>query len=482
MNKSSGITQLLAETGWYGLGGVLARFMGVISTAVLARLLTVMHFGELDFLLTISSLAIVIISLRTDQSLMRLYHSATDDNLGRLLFSHLSAVTVAGLVLSPLTFWLLPTTFIDLTPKQVSISILRWAAPLVLSGLWFSHILTLLRASRRAFSAVLFSSFVVFFHVILSIPLAIKWGVAGVLAARVISETVCSLFVLARNRKLYVIAFSTGWLMRMLKFGLPLLPYAAIPGVIETWTRYILIESWGASAVGLLSIASRVSLVVGVFVGALKISWLPYAYSQDISESLKHDQRLIYDSFLKTMTFLCLGVMIFSPEIILIVAGRSYLAAAPLTGFLCLAALMQGITHLFNTRFLYLERSIPVMASSFLGGVVSFLFLIFVVPTAGLIAAAAVPVISSTLNNIILYYWPRRGCEKLRLPVGGVIGLTIALSALTLFAMPWLCKSSILIRIGTGSALVIIGVLVLRNEISGCWRFLSNKLLKYDNQ
>ncbi len=475
-------SRLLSEVGLYGLGNILARIMGIVSTAVLARLLTVGQFGELDFLQTLATLGVVFFSVQTEVGLLRLYHIAQDQDRGTLLTTHLVFLTAVGLVMVPLTWLAAPSLTRLLLPSHATRMPAEWIAPLILSGFWFNHVFVVLRTSRRAKSAVVFSSLVTLAQIILAVPLALWWGVAGVLVARVAAETLGAGVIVGLYRREYVRRVSLAWLRRLVRFSLPLLPNVAAQGILGNMTRYLLIAFWGAASLGLFSVAFRVSLIIGVFVGALKTAWLPYAFSREAEGGGEVEQGPIYQTYLKVMTLLTLGVMVFAVDIVRVLAGADYLAAAPVAGLLCASILFQGSIYFLNTPLLSREKTVPIMIASLTGGLLAAGCSVLLIPRWGLPAAAAIQMVSNLTVNLVLYGWLRLKL-KINFPAMWLVVICLGVSGLTWLAMPWLMGTSFWLRLAIGLVLGIAGGALLSGDLTrlgfaGGWRGLARDLLR----
>ena len=458
---------LLADVGRYGVGNLLARFMGAISTAVLARLLTVEQFGQLDFLQGLATLGVVSLSLQTEMALQRLYHLADDRERGRLLATHLMMLTLVGLLMAPAVLIGARPLLGLLTPNQASAMEPEWLAPFFLSGFWFNHVLTLLRTSRRSQSAVLFASGVTAVQVLLAIPLALQFGVGGVLLARALAEGGGSLVVLWRSRREYWFVFSWPWLRRSIRFGLPLLPEVAGRGIMENVTRYFLIVSIGARGLGYLAAGFRVSLVLAVFVGAIKTAWMPFAFSEanggvDSGEQMPLGTYL--SLYLKLTTVMCLMLILFSADIIYVLVSPRYMAAAPAVGLLGASAVVQGAIMFLKTPFLSRERTVPVMAASVLGTLAGIGFAAVTVPRFGLLPAAGTPMVANFVTVITLYLLlpDLRGLSWLPAALGVVCA---GVSVICVTVVPWLVSIGFWFRLMLGVVLVLVSLVILRPEI-----------------
>lgn len=468
----------LAEVGLYGFGGVLARLIGVATTAVLARLLTTAQFGQLDFLLGIIALIVTSFSLQTENALLRLYHVAEAKEKNSLLGTHMVFSTIVG-VGAPVLFIVLKPVLEPFLNENIPDIGMWWIFPLFLSGLWFNHVLALLRTSRKASAAIGFSCGVTFLQLFLTLPLAYFYGVGGVLLARATAELGGSLVVMFEYRAEYLLGISAYWLKRSIRYGAPLLPEVMAQGIVGNVSRYALISSLGgAASVGIFAVAVKISLVLGVFVGAFKTAWLPHAFSFQKGKSEFDSCRLLdsiyVKSYFKIMSFLSLIVMVFAKDIIAVVVSSRYVDAAPIVGILCVSAMLQGLVVVFKTPFMVREQTVKVMVTSFITIFLSSAAAFLAVPRWGITAAAIVNMSSYMLLLLVLYV-QLPNSVRFRWMMVVAFAVSAVITICCVFIMPWFVTVGFFVRLGVGVIIVCAALFLLKQERRWVVEMISGK-------
>lgn len=467
----------LAEVGLYGFGGVLARLIGVAITAVLARLLTTGQFGQLDFLLGIIALIVTSFSLQTENALLRLYHVAEAREKSSLLGTHFVFSTIVG-VCSPVLLIISKLFFGSFLTENIPDIDVGWISPLFLSGLWFNHVLALLRTSRKASTAIVFSCGVTFLQLLLTFPLAYFYGVGGVLFARAAAELVGSLLVMFENKADYKLGISGYWLRRSIRYGAPLLPEVMAQGIVGNVSRYALISSLGAASVGIFAVGVKISLVLGVFVGAFKTAWLPHAFSlqkgKSESDSYQSIDSVYIKSYFKIMFLLSLMVMIFSKDIITVVVSSRYVDAAPIVGILCVSTMLQGLVVVMKTPFMVSEQTVKVMITSFITILVSSAVAFVAVPRWGIIAAAIVNMLSYIFLLCVLYVQlPNR--LSFRWIMLSAFAVSSVITFVCTYVMPWFVELGFIVRLGFGAVIIFLAFFSLKQERHWVVKIISEK-------
>jgi len=467
----------LAEVGLYGFGGVLARLIGVATTAVLARLLTTGQFGQLDFLLGIIALIVTSFSLQTENALLRLYHVAEVKEKSNLLGTHLVFSTIVG-VCSPALLIIFKLFFGSFLAQNIPDINVGWISPLFLSGLWFNHVLALLRTSRKASTAIVFSCGVTLLQLLLTFPLAYFYGVGGVLLARATAELFGSLVVMFENKADYRLGISGYWLRRSIRYGAPLLPEVMAQGIVGNVSRYALISSLGAVSVGIFAVGVKISLILGVFVGAFKTAWLPHAFSlqKEKSESGSYQSidSVYIKSYFRIMFLLSMIVMVFSKDIITVVVSSRYVDAAPIVGILCVSTMLQGLVVVMKTPFMVSEQTVKVMITSFITIFLSSALAFVAVPRWGIMAAAIVNMLSYVFLLCVLYVQlPNR--VKFRWIMLSAFAVSSVITFGCIYVMPWFVDLSFFVRFGFGSVIIFVAFFLLQQERHWVAEIISEK-------
>ncbi len=447
---------------------MFARVIGALTTFVLARILSVDQFGQLDFILGCVSLLVVFASLQTEAALVRLYHLAGDEQKV-LLGSHLIFVSILGAVLAVIV-WAWGDMLLGLLSQGQWDGVrAHWVAPLILSGLWFSHVLSFLRTSRRANQSVIFSCSVIFIQLLLTLPLAYVWKIQGVLVARVLAEVVGALWMVLKYLSEYRWVLSFYWVKRSTKYGIPLLPEMMAMGVVGNVCRVLLLSEYGAASIGIFAVATKVSLIVGVFVGAFKTAWLPHIFSladnPGTTSGYDTPGKKYLDVYLKSLFFLSLGIMLFSSELITVLVSDRYIDAVPIVGILCMSILLHGIVVVMKTPFLESEDTVMVMGVSLFSVLISCLAAILVIPEYGVVGAAFINMGAYLISaGLFFYFSPQRSVFFTSMIVA--FCCIVFMSLFSVFVIPQVSRLGFFNKLICTIPVIGGGYFMMRNEIS----------------
>lgn len=405
--KSASLSSFVRESAVYGAGIALARGLGLLLTPVLARVFDAREFGVLDLLQTGGLLASTLLSLSMESALLRYYHDAADRAV--LVSTYLIAQLVIGLaflaalLIGGLQLIALYTGFDD--PATV------WmAAASVVTGLLYVHAMTVLRAERVAGHAATVMAVNAGLNVAVVAGLLVGVGahLVSVFAARAISDAACTIWVIARYRRLYALRFSTAWLWRLVRFGLPLAPDGILTFVSGQLGKLFLLGSGSVADVGLLAVATRIATGLRLILTSFRQAWLPYVFSIAGRPEADATYATVLQGYMRVTVALLSALVVLSPEAVTIIAGERYLAARPLLGIVGAGVVVVGLPYLFNVGLLLAEQTrfytVGLLASSIVVVGAGW----FLVDAYGIFGAAWAPILGGlTLAASVLFFAQR---------------------------------------------------------------------------
>lgn len=275
--------------------------------------------------------------------------------------------------------------------------------------------------------------------------------------------------------------FRPGLAKKMFRYGMPLVPSAvaaAAGGVIE---RYYLNSAAGATAVGIYSLAHRLSSLLQMFIAA------PFSQTYTVRrlESLvRGADQLVYNRILLLFVFLMslcsLALSVFSVDLVALLAPGSYGDAARLVPVLGLCVVLGAINFNLETGIHFTKRTwaLPVIAAVTL--VVSLPLNAMLAQTHGAIGTAMALFLVQALRLMLTFFanaslgstdirldWPRA------LSIMGVT-LAVALAAVAVEAPPldpaWMALKSALLLAVAGVMLVSpLAGAPIRDDLRSMW-------------
>lgn len=353
--EPAGLKPLAKDVVTYGFGLIMARGVLILLTPILARTLTVEEFGSLAVLQVSATLLAMVSSLYMDSGLLRYY----GENTGRasLLAAHLtlilgisSAVVTAGFLVS--------NRVVDALPGYTgSVAAVRAAFLTIPGVLVLQHLLSIFQAQRlpRRLVTILVCNAVLVVGITLYLVVLEGQGIAGVFIARILGDCVTILISYTVFRLPYAFVGLEKWAWKLLRFGIPLVPEILCSFLLSHITKFILAGATSVSMVGLLTVADRVSMLIGFGVSAFRTAWLPYAYSVMGSDRAQETYAKVLNLYLRIALAVTVALVGLSAEIVLLFAGPLYLPASKLLGLMSGDVLM-GAAVILNIGILIREK------------------------------------------------------------------------------------------------------------------------------
>ena len=205
------------------------------------------------------------------------------------------------------------------------------------------------RVHRKAVATVVFSFAQTMLTICLTIlfVIVLKWHITGVFAAMTISSTIFSLVAIQQmNGWLAFKYFDKMRLKVMLKYALPFIPAALAYWLLNSTDSYFIAYFKDKTEVGLFGIGASLAAGLGLFTGAFQQAWGPFAFSIMNEENAKQVYANVFLLFGYIMGLLAALLMMFAPELLLLLTSPSYYSAAWVGGILGYNLVLIGFTYI----------------------------------------------------------------------------------------------------------------------------------------
>jgi len=205
-----------------------------------------------------------------------------------------------------------------------------------------------MREQAGRYSALVVARFVIGVLLNILFIVVLKQGLEGLVTANLLMSVLSGLlflWVLGKDLRLRL-----AWpiLKRMLRFGLPLVPFQLASIVLTSSDRYFLQRSAGAAEVGVYSLGYKFGMIVQIVVMAIQAAWAAqmFAIAKGPNAEKKFARIVLY--YLAGVGYLGLGISVLSKEAITIMAEPSYLAAYTVVPLIVLSYVAYGGVNMTN--------------------------------------------------------------------------------------------------------------------------------------
>lgn len=292
---------------------------------------------------------------------------------------------------------------------------------------------------------------------------------AKVIGAGVVG-IVIGLYILVSTLRKGKVLFHKNYWQYALKFNLPLLPHYLSSIVLNSGDKLMLDNFIGRESAGLYSIAHSITGVVSIVTQSINHSLIPYTLQSIKKQKLK-DLYMTVLGCSALVGIICIGIILFAKEGILIFATEEYMDAIWFVAPLSFSVLVSFVAGLIGNILFYYEKTSHMSTISITCGVTNLVMNAIGLTLFGHLAVAYVTLFCSFLQ-MFLYYFTAKKFEK---NLDKIINLKLlfciygVFSALMIYGMFF--YNSLVMKIVLIFAIFVL-VLIFKNKIIGMFNVM----------
>lgn len=420
-----------SQTIVYGLGDAFIKAIAFFLIPLYTRMLTTEQVGIISLLTVIEVILLFILSLSLNSAVLKVFHDYKNESEKRKVFST-SAIFmgIIALFACSILFWQVESISIIIFKSANNAVCLKF----VFASVFFNLFRLLGLSYFRAKEKPVYYSILNLIHFILLVGLNIihvlflKQGVLGVVKSSLYTSIFLFLIVITTVYKNTGVAFSKHMLIKLLHFGLPMVPGTVAIWVLNMSDRYLLIMFADTAEVGLYDIAYKFGMIVNmILVMPFRTAWLPFIFSIQHKEEADKIYSGALTYFLLIATLLFLVLTLFANEIIIIFTTAAYLPGTKVIPFIAMAYIFYGLYYIVDIGVLLKVKTIYYTIITGIGAIVNIGLNLMLIPKYGMMAAAINTTIAYFLIFVLMYWVSRRiypiAYEKIRVLKIVMIGI-----------------------------------------------------------
>lgn len=402
------LKQLGSDSLIYGLSGIVTRMIGIFLIPIYTRLFVPRDYGVINLLNTTFFLLGLLVVCALDTAAGRWFYDSKETadhkkTFGTWIwFQFILSITIAliVIVLSPY----LTDRFFKEDGKPIyfilpAITMVTNMLPGIISN-WY-------RVHRRPVATVVFSVSQTIVTIGLSILFVIilRWHITGVFAALTISSAIFSLVALQQMHGwLNVKYFSMARLKPMLKYALPFIPAAIAYWLLNSTDSYFLAFFKDKAEVGLFGIGASLAAGIALFTGAFQQAWGPFAFSIMNDDNAKEVYANVFLLFGYVMGLLAALLMLFAPEVLMLLTAPAYYAAAWVAGILGYNLVLIGFTYIASIGISIAKVTAPYGYAMLFATILTIILDVILIPKFGKEGSAIATVAAQFIVPAFLFY------------------------------------------------------------------------------
>lgn len=464
-------TNLLKGSFTYGAVTIFSRIAAVILIPILTRLLSPVEYGALNMVLTIVTLANLIVALEVAQA-VTLYFSdrnRTDRDLYPATAIRFSMIMYLLLLIAVALFGKIISGMIGDSSIRGSI-IIFGAMLLGANGIFFF----LQNQFRIEFKSREYAVLTIGYVLLITLgaiagamffPLPAEGVILGQATGAAIIDLIGTMMLWKRFR----IGFSPIKLREMLKFSLPLVPAGLLLLGGQQVPKFILSIYGSLEDVGIYGLAYQIAGFSALAVLGVQTAITPSVLANHGEQGTPKTLAKLFEGFAIVALLLCSSLSIFAHELVMIFSVPSYERAANFVPLLAFAIVLINLYIFFPGKIIKGKSASQLIASagSFLAAIVSGLVLIRLDGVRG----AAVATLLSAATFFLI--WCGISQKLYHLPVNWVklsitTILTVVVCCIGIFVIPsGVTFYIIAVKCGL---LLLFSCLIAWNYISEWWK------------
>lgn len=369
---------------WYTASNFLVKSIGFITTPIFTRLLTHEEFGAYNNYTSWLSIITIFVTLNLESTLISARYDFKE-KFDEYIFSVLSLSTVSAFI-----WFCIANLFSAQVEALLGLKLVYINAMLVY--LLFLPAIHLFQARERYLfeykKSVATSLVLSFGTAILSVVLVrlmadrLTGRILGAVIPTVVIGIVFYFFFIRHGKRIRFFYW---------KYALPIcLPY--IPHLLSMTflnsTDRVMINRWcGSEATAMYSIAYSCGAIVTMLLTSMNSAFAPW-----LGEKLERNDirqiKSVSKVYISAFLFLAIGIMLISPEVLLVLGGRSYMEAVYVLAPVSMGCVCQFLYTLFVNIEQFKKKTVGMAFASMTAASINLILNYIFIPKIGYFAAA----------------------------------------------------------------------------------------------
>ncbi len=451
---------MLKNSSLYAIAIYTRSAASFLMLPIYTQFLSPKDYGLIEILSMIIDVVALIIGLRLAPSIIRLFQEQYDRS-AIVSTAYLMGISssLVGMALLYFSASALSLKLLGTEDHTFMLQIFVFSLfSMILSEVFFA----ILRASEKAKNYLIFSLLKLGLQLSLNIYFIaiLQLGVIGFIYSSIITGLILVLLQAYYVFKNYQFKPNARIAKFIVSFSLPIAVGAGIEFIIAYSDRFFIQHFWDLSAVGVYALAYKFGfLVLLVSWSPLSMAWEPLGY-RAVKEGKSADffNDYFYMIFACVVTVM-LGIGLFSPLVISIMAHQDFHVASMYIPLITLAYLIQAYGDFFKLGFMYANKTKFQLYATVIGAIAAVLCYYFLIPIFKIWGAAIGTLIALSIKSFAQIIFARRFfvLQVSTLPMMCLIIIAFAVSQLYgyyMYTLTWTNLSVAVLSFLTLTALI----------------------------
>lgn len=392
--------QLLKNTVIIAIGKLSTQIVSFLLLRLYTSKLTTAEYGTYDFLVTLSTFLLPIITMLMEESMFRFLIDAEDLKSKKRVITATIAYTTVGTII----FTLIAGIAMGMMQYEYTIVFLLFIISNILIGLSNALARGTGKIKLYSFSNFILGASTIALNIVFIV--GFKWGVNGLLWSNTVANSITAIVVLIKLHLPQFISkkdLDKKTMSEMLRYSIPLVPNNLSWIIISLSDRLMLTWMIGANANGLYSIANKFPNIIYTFYGFFSTAW-----KESAARILKEENKVeYYNSIYKDIKFflkaIVLGLIAIMPFAFPLLVDSSYNEAYIYIPALVISIYYTNMSNFYGGIFTAYKNTKIMGSTTVVAAIMNVVLNLVFIPRFGIWAAT----LSTLISNVIVFAYRR---------------------------------------------------------------------------
>lgn len=399
-------SKLFKDTILYAVGEILPRVISFILLPIFTAVLTTADYGILSYTSAFISFIFVFSCLSLNSYVLRHYFECkTEFDKKKLLGNIFLFIGVVNIIIFGLSYLTLPFLIDYFAIKVPWNPYFRLAIICNFLDVFTIIPMVLYRVRQQAFYFVFLSIFRVIlqFSLVYYFVVIESYGLIGSYYGQLIPLIIYFFISWGIIIKNSILNIDVEQIKKGLKFSLPLLPGALAYLIMSLSDRIILERHLSLAVIGVYNVAVTFSLALNVIVQSAYRALEPEIFKRFNSEGFTQFVNKISTVYLALVYILAIGLALFSQEVFYFFTSKAFYNGSHIVPYIIFGILFAAHNVIFGSVLAAENNTKSIGFAMIIGGAVSILINIVLIPFMGVYASALASGIAFLIMDIFLF-------------------------------------------------------------------------------
>lgn len=464
-NNTQRIKYLAKNTAIFTFGNLGSKIISFFLIPLYTNALTTEEYGVIDLIVTVVTVAIPILTLNINESVMRF--SLDKDANTKKITQIGTNILVIGMVVG---LFILPICHSFDSISQYSIFVYFYVISLAASQLYLCDLRGKELLIYYSLGNVLNTLFIAVLNILFL--LVFKKGIKGYLKAYIIANALTAIYAIIVGKGYRSFSFSEidkKLLHRMVKYSVVLIPNSFMWWIMNSSDRIMVSSMIGVAANGIYAVSYKLPTLVSTLTTIFNQAWSYSAIREEGTSDESEYNNRVFKTLIGIVMLIGIGLVTFMKPFLSIYVAKEYYIAWKYTPFLTIGCVYLTMASFMATSYTVHKDSFGYLFSGMFGAAFNIAMNFVLIPLIGVFGAAIATCISYILVFVFRLFHTRKYIQyniKNKEFLWG--SLILLLSACLMFVNNWI-----------GFVLQYVLLLIAICLFSNTWYPMVKKVLKF---